>query len=94
MTLIFEVNVEDDNLAGMTSAQRRKVMLAKQQQRRGKAFKGANVKRYVVSNAMTLERIAAEQLGNSNRWREIRRLNPKMRDPRRIIKAGTIISLP
>jgi len=87
--------VEDDNLAGLTSAQRKKIAQSKRSAKKGKGAKGAKEKRYVVKNAKeTMETIAARELGKSSRWHEIAKLNPSLRDPTREIHPGTIVTLP
>jgi hypothetical protein len=95
VTLTVAEYVEDDDLAGLTSAQRKKIAQAKRNAKKGKGAKGAKEKRYVVKGSSeTMETIAARELGKSSRWHEVKKLNPKLRDPNRVIPAGTIINLP
>lgn len=42
----------------------------------------------------TLSRIAARTLGKATRWRELRKHNPRHRDPRRRLPVGTKIRIP
>jgi hypothetical protein len=95
VTVTFLEYIEDDDLAGLTSAQRRKLKNTKKSVKKGKGAKGAKEKRYVVKgSAETMETIAARELGKSSRWHEIKQLNPKYRDPNKVIPAGSIINLP
>lgn len=48
---------------------------------------------YRAKKGDTLMSIARAKLGDAGRWREIQRLNPKIRDPR-AVKAGAVIRLP
>lgn len=49
---------------------------------------------YKCKRGDTLKKIAQKQLGSSKRWTEIRDLNPKIRDPKKRLKAGRIIKMP
>jgi hypothetical protein len=94
-TITFTEYNEDDNLAGLTSAQRKKIAKSKRTAKSGKGAKKAKQKRYVVKgNNETMETIAARELGSASRWHEIKNLNPKFRDPKKIIPAGTILAMP
>jgi LysM repeat protein len=42
----------------------------------------------------TLRKIAAKKLGSADKWREIRKLNPKHRDPGKVLKPNTVLKLP
>lgn len=92
-TVTVRQHIEDDSLNLDSPANRRKKK-KKQQQKKGKAQRGAKHKRYVVKAGETLEQIAAKELGSSHRWRELRDLNPRFRDPKKHLPAGTIIRLP
>jgi hypothetical protein len=95
ITVTFLEYIEDDDLAGLTSAQRRKLKKQKKSVKKGKGSKGAKTKRYLVKGSNeTMESIAARELGKSSRWHEIQRLNPEYRDPTAVIKAGKIVNLP
>lgn len=95
VTITFMEYVEDDDLAGLTSAQRKKIAKSKASVKKGKGAKGAKEKRYVVKGSTeTLETIAARELGKSSRWHEIQKLNPSYRDPNKIIPAGSVLTLP
>jgi LysM repeat protein len=60
---------------------------------RSKAKKGAT--RVVkAKTGDTLISIARRELGDASRWPEIKKLNPKLRDPRKKIKAHTPVKLP
>lgn len=59
---------------------------------RGKASNQRRDKVHVVKAGETLSRIAADELGNANRWKEIASLN-NIRDPR-AIKPGQRLRLP
>ncbi len=95
VTVTVSEYIEDDNLAGLTSAQRKAIAKAKRSQKKGKGAKVAKQKRYVVKGSSeTMETIAARELGKSSRWHEIKKLNPSLRDPTKVIPAGTIVTLP
>jgi hypothetical protein len=95
VTITFTEYIEDDDIAGLTSAQRRRLAKAKKSVKKGKGAKGAKEKRYVVKGSEeTMETIAARELGKSSRWHEIKKLNPTLRDPKKIIPAGTTVNLP
>lgn len=49
---------------------------------------------YKTVKGDTLRRIAQKILGNSNRWVEIKKLNPKLRDPSKRLKPGKILKMP
>lgn len=88
----------DDALLGQSAATKRK-LAQKRSDARNKRQKAAAVKRYVVKANDTLERIAAKPqrdggLGSSKRWRDIRDLNPRFRDPKKPLPAGTILKMP
>lgn len=93
-TIIMAEYVEDDDLASMTSAQRRRKSKAKNSKKKGKGQRSAKKPRYVVRNGDTLESIAAKELGRASRWHDIKALNPKFRDPTKPIPAGTILNMP
>jgi hypothetical protein len=59
---------------------------------RGEAKNVAGYRTYVVKKGDTLPRIAAKQLGDANRWREIARIN-NIRDPYHL-KVGTRLKIP
>lgn len=46
--------------------------------------KKSHKRKYTVKRGDTLMSIAHRQLGDSNRWREIQRLNPSVKDPRHL----------
>lgn len=90
--------IEEDALSMASPAQRRR---RKQnlQKKKGRAQRGAKEKRYVVGNGETLESIAAKPhsqggLGKSSRWHELKKLNPRFRDAKRILDPGTILNMP
>jgi hypothetical protein len=94
-TLLVVEYVEDDDLAGLTSAQRKAIKKAKEHAKKGKGAKSAKEKRYVVKGPkITMEWIAAHKLGKQSRWHEIKKLNPKLHDPTKEIPAGTVVLLP
>jgi hypothetical protein len=96
-TIVVQEFVEDD-LLGQSSATKRK-LAKKRKDARDKRQKAAAKKRYVVRANDTLERIAARPrrdggLGSSKRWKEIRDLNPRFRDPKKVLPVGTILKMP
>lgn len=94
VTLTVMEYIDDDHLSRTSAARRRRHRRRRNQhhnQARGRAHK----KRYVVKGANeTLETIAAHILHSAHRWREIRKLNPKFRDPKKKIPIGTILRIP
>ena len=95
MTIVFAEYIEDDDLAGLTSAQKKKLAMAKRSEKKGKGAKKARQPRYVVKGSnVTMESIAKTELGKSSRWHEIKKLNPKLHDPTKVIQPGTIVLLP
>lgn len=54
----------------------------------------ARPKPYKAKRGDTLLSIARRELNDASRWRELQRLNPKIRDPRKAIQAGAKIKLP
>lgn len=95
VTVTFTEYIEDDDLIGLTSAQKRALAKSKLSVKKGKGAKGAKEKRYVVkASNETMETIAARELGKSSRWHEIKLLNPSLHDPTKVIPAGTIVNLP
>jgi nucleoid-associated protein YgaU len=49
---------------------------------------------YTTKSGETLISIARHELGDASRWPEIKALNPKLRDPRKKLKAHTPVKLP
>lgn len=88
--ITFLQYVEDERLAKQSAAQRNRRRNRKH--KKGKGKKGARQKTYTVRAGDTLTSIAARQLGNANRWREIAKLN-NIRDPRSI-RPGQVLKLP
>lgn len=86
--------IEDDTLASQTSAERKRKAKRAAEKKKAAARKGAGQKRYVTHNGDTLRKIAAAKLGKASRWKEIKKLNPKYRDPKKPIPAGTILKMP
>lgn len=80
--------ITDDTLGLKSSARKHKA------KNTSKAVKqGAKKKRYTVKKGDTLKTIAAKQLGNASRWREIAAINGGIRDPKSI-KVGQVLRLP
>jgi len=42
----------------------------------------------------TLKKLAKRHLGNASKWKDLRKANPKLRDPNATIKTNTLIRLP
>lgn len=85
--------ISDDTLADISPATTRRGKKGRGGQR-GKAVRGAKKHEYVVKDRETLETIAAKRLGKASRWREIKKLNPRFRDPKKIVPIGTILRMP
>lgn len=49
---------------------------------------------YKTKDADTLRKIAKHQLGDAKRWAEIKKLNPKFRDPNNTITTNTSLKMP
>ena len=60
--------------------------------KKGSQKKGAKEKSYTIRQGDTLSKIAARELGNANRWRELAQMN-NLRDPDHL-KVGQRIRLP
>lgn len=93
-TLLVAEYVEDDDLASLTPAQRRRKQQSKTSTKKGKGAKSAKKPRYLIKNGDTLESVAARELGKASRWVEIKKLNPKYRDPTKPLPAGQILAMP
>ncbi len=86
-TLTLLQHVEDRVLHDRSAANRRKEQRAKRSARRRRG-----PRRYTVRAGDTLQRIAHEQLGDADEWRELANLNG-IRDPRRL-RVGQVLRLP
>jgi hypothetical protein len=94
---VMQVHDEDQLSAASPAAKRRRQK--RRQVIRTRAQKGAKHKKYTVKDRETMESIAAKPvnqggLGRSSRWHEIKKLNPKWRDPKRVLPLGTILTMP
>lgn len=74
--------INDDVLSRMSPSKKRKKTKKKNSTKRATRKQGARNKIYIVKrNGESLKTIAKSELGDSNRWHEIAKLN-NMRDPR------------
>jgi len=91
-TVTVTQHISDDALTIMTSAQRNRK--AKHKKDKKSAQKKAGEARYVVKAANeTLESVAAKKLHDHRKWRLLRKLNPRIKDPKKILPIGTVIKL-
>lgn len=51
-------------------------------------------KTYKTHPGDTLSKVAAKQLGSAKKWRALRKLNPKFRDPGKVLPTHTVLKLP
>lgn len=86
--------IEDDTLASQTSAERKRRAKRAAEKKRAAARKGAGQRQYRINNGDTLRSVAARKLGKASRWKEIKKLNPKFRDPKKPLPAGQILKMP